>query len=39
MRFAILVIAFVGISAVSVQAKSVGGYTNAQAAEIGRAHV
>src|ERR1700679_4288619 len=32
MRFAILVIAFVGISAVSVQAKSVGGYTNAQAA-------
>jgi PQQ-dependent dehydrogenase (methanol/ethanol family) len=32
MRFAILVIALVGISAVSVQAKSVGGYTNAQAA-------
>src|SRR5579863_5264653 len=31
MRFAILVIALVGISAVSVQAKSVGGYTNAQA--------
>jgi PQQ-dependent dehydrogenase (methanol/ethanol family) len=32
MRFAILGIALVGISAVSVQAKSVGGYTNAQAA-------
>jgi hypothetical protein len=32
MRFAILVIALVGISAVGVQAKSVGGYTNAQAA-------
>jgi cytochrome c len=32
MRFAILVIALVGISAVSVHAKSVGGYTNAQAA-------
>ena len=32
MRFARLVIALVGISAVSVQAKSVGGYTNAQAA-------
>jgi alcohol dehydrogenase (cytochrome c) len=32
MRFAILVIALVGLSAVSVQAKSAGGYTNAQAA-------
>ncbi len=32
MRFAILVIALVGISAVGVQAKSIGGYTNAQAA-------
>jgi PQQ-dependent dehydrogenase (methanol/ethanol family) len=32
MRFAILVIAVVGISAVGVQAKPVGGYTNAQAA-------
>ena len=31
MRFARLIIVLVGISAVSVQAKSVGGYTNAQA--------
>ena len=32
MRFARLIITLVGISAVSVQAKSLGGYTNAQAA-------
>jgi alcohol dehydrogenase (cytochrome c) len=32
MRFARLIVTLVGISAMSVQAKSVGGYTNAQAA-------